>query len=445
MKNKIKLCLSPIFASAIISPVACAVSCDSPNWVEPIVMHDINEEWEDPTDYDPITSEEWLDNQEVTTQYVDYMSQNPNHFIEDMLWGVSKRYSVWHDMYKKDEDTYLLKIEKCQFGFSEPTFGETLVWVRGVGDTKYPTVSFREEVEVDYITPDESATSIIKQKINIHIEYNDIILNVIPPHVTNHGIGPSKLSWSIGVLNELSETEALWSYTYNTKPWSITYGCANQIVEEILDDEGNVISELHNTKYYSGLVNNYEGLYDLYVTQADIDAGDSATDRLMREIIVTILNLECQSYLLSEIVNKIDVILVQHAWGEATSQTQTSNIIGFKLINSLKPGYVPLIESISLADDFQGVENGSTNPIIITANKNTQLIKMGDEEYYMPVSLSECFPQTHDTVWHSFNLNSPDLKLIVKYKIGGGTEETLPITVNLHYNTVDIKQAPDPV
>ncbi|XQP55899.1 MAG: hypothetical protein ACOQNY_00675 [Mycoplasmoidaceae bacterium] len=448
MKNKIKICLSPVIVSAILTPIVCAVSCDSPNWVEPIVMHDINDEWQDPTDYNPFEDEDWWSNDKVMTEYVNHMSEHPDHFIEDMLWGVSKRYSIWHDMYKQDEDKYLLKIEKCQFGFSEPKFGETYVWVRGVGDTRCHTVSFKEEVEVDYITPDTNAKSIIKQKIHIHIEYNDIILNIIPPHhVVDEptSIEPiTDIGWSIGVLNELSEAEALWSYTYNIKPWSITYGCSNQIVEEMLDDEGNVVSELHNTKYYSGLVNNYSGLYDLYVAQKSVGPDDSANDRLKREIIVTILNLECQSYLLSETKNLIDIILVEHLWGNATSQTLTSNIMTFKLIPAAKREDIE-ITSIILGQNFKGVENGASEPIIMTASQTQKLNPLGNNEYSMVVTFSKNFEQTRETLWHSFNLTSPYLNIKINYTISGEKQDPINVPVNLHYNTVDIKQAPDPV
>lgn len=447
MKNKIKLCLSPIIVSAVLTPVVCAVSCDSPNWVEPIVMHEITGDWENPTDYEPLPNPEegWSDNKTVNDEFVQHMSEHPDHFIEDMLWGVSKRYPVWHDMYKQKDDKYLLKLEKCQFGFSEPTFGETFVWVRGVKDTRYDTISFKEEVEIDYITPDTNAKSVIKQKIHIHIEYNDIILNVIPPHLVGlpAPIEPeSKIGWSIGVLNELSQTEALWSYVYNTKPWSITYGCTNQITEEMLDDEGNVISELHNTKYYSGLVNDYSGLYDLYVAQADVDPTDSANDRLTREIIVTILNLECQSYLLSMITNKIDVILVEHLWGEVTSGSLTSMIMGFKLIDSVSKvsgGYQPEVDRIYLGERFEGIENGADQPNKITCNEGTELTKNGTL-YYMTVNLEKAFPSITSSIWHSFNIEKTSLKLLVDYTIGLTHYTGLEVDVNLHYNTVDIRQ-----
>lgn len=436
MKNKLRL-LSSLPALAVVATVPAALTSCKSNYVEPVYRTEITADYNDPEVQSLETADELFNQKDVTDLYLSQIKNNPMMFVKDMTCAAALKYTDFANVFLaetgyKDPDGATL--QKCEFGFSKPTFGQTSVWEMGFEDEIYTTVSFKQEIYLEYLykAPDNK-TQIVK-KISANIDYNNVLFMISESNWDDVANSPN---WLIGVIDPWFQDDAFWVYQYNTNPWSINFGFSYEVTKTIF---GSPDVNIYNCTYYSGNVDSAKKLYNLWdysrrlddVQPSDIPC-ESALERMM---IKCILCMEYGSKILYNVVNQPDVCISGQLQGEYKSGQSSASLSGITFIYPKSAEFDPSQITINLGDYGHNItcQGITTTGSVTIANKQEFVKKETNDatsqEFLLPVTVNDVQGTVGEAL--SFDVPYRALKICIKY----GSDVEWDTELFLHYNAL---------
>ncbi len=441
-KIKFLLSITPIVAVTGIPVIA--TSCGA-NYVEPIEM--VNMLGDEPyTPSFPTLSQKLpevkeLYSSDASKYYIEEMSQNPEHFKEDMLYFSSIHVQNCFASALNYDGSSKLILSAAEVGVSKPTFGKTKVWERGFEDKEVDTISFKKKIHLTY-TSEKGAASPITRDFDCEISYSNVILSAYE-HFKNEKFDGEASGWAIGILDETVGTEAFWTHKYNINPWSISYSCVDQQTKRIPGQEGTPDVEIHNSEYYSGYIDNGASLYDLWTYRNRSFESEEEENKAKLEcyFIDSVLMLRNRSYFLSDVSNIPDVCLTEPLYVALNGETAGPVDVEIKGINFISSFGTISDVSIQLdpekiADDV--VATATDDDKTITIKKDASL-KKADIGYYIEGTISDgLYPRMGAEEIHPFALNIESLPIKISYTGSDLKPKVQKTTLNLHYNSITV-------
>lgn len=427
-----------LFASPIIATTCVpfiATSCGG-NFIEPIETVDVLKEYKPSfkrlIEKEPQTTE--LDYSTAGKKYIEEMSNNPEHFQEDMIYATSR---IVPDM-KRALTNLTLKIAEC--GVSKPIFGSTTVWEPGFEDATVNTVSFNKRIHLVYNNEEDNGTFITRE-LTCDISYDNVPFMAYEHITKNTLVG---LGWCTGFIDETTEDEAFWVHFYNTNPWHISYDCSDQLVKTIRE-EGQPDVEIKNVRYYSGYIDNAENMRRLWAFRLS-DEHSNIDYQLQNSLIDCVLLLQNSSYYLEGILNKPDVCITKPLSTEnityGDEENLPINIYGIAAINSFDTKAKILGVQLLNEKPITAIETKTQRTITIPAH--AQLKQKGETRYwYIENAILDHNVKPGKDVrrLYAFILDVDSLDVRISYVTGRGETGYTDTTLNLHYNSISLVYA----
>lgn len=377
-----KLAIFGACATASAIPLATLASCSRDTFYE----FDLTEGYKG-FEFDPISSDKWLTNDEATNAYVEAVKADPRIFVSDFARGEGEIIENLSGMYK---------VSECTLSATAPTFGSVKVAEPGYPDLTYPTASFKVKFHAVAET-DKSSNSASKDKVkyevDFNVEYKDVIWTAYQYNsssfVTNDE--PIKGQWVIGMLDSSDlgrRRSAPYSYKYNTNPWSIDIDYNCDVTTTIENPSTESTQEIVSNCAYNGAIDSFQKLDQTLALLGNIESG-MADEQL-------------EGYMFMRYAVAFD----HHSY-------QLSNV------TPVPQFWIPAFEGSASYDTYEGTSGTVTFPMelifdpsqyvgadwTLEMRKPTEELKfvIGGERVSM-----ELLPASHnDDTWETINLSNP--------------------------------------
>lgn len=429
MKRITKWLISAPIAATAVTPVVCLSSCGAKEQ-EVIDMYAFTSADEFKPTFKSLADEdpEPMTQLTSTTAYVAHMKNHPDDFKQDMTYFANDfAYTL------ASKVTTFGALTTCEFGFGKPTFGKTTIWSFGFEPDEVDTISFKQKIHLVYNKPAVGGDALVKKDFSITVEYKDLVFRCF-----EYFGGGNKDGWTTGIIDKTLGDEAFWIHQYNSNPWSISYSCIDETTKIIPGVEGKPTVEIKNCRYYSGLIDNADKLYNLWEYR-------KSSQSIMENCIIDIIlmrNARPSYYFAHDglcVKNIPDISLVEQMNVETPVNKTNIAIGGLHFINKFGSTSHPTAK-LALNEDLILNENTTESDArTMTIKKNaevhifkeTSTIKIGAVDS-TDVVLSEGYPAVTPT-YRSFTINLKTLPIELTLE-----DEPYPITLYLHYNSIKV-------
>lgn len=442
MNKFIKLLTPVILSTAAVTPVVCCTSCGNREQ-EVIDMYSFKmDEPYEPKNITPLDPSVGPLKQSgpnsATSLYVDYMKKHPEHFKEDML-RISNGFVT--NLWEHTRGSNYGSLKKCEFGFGKPKFGSTTIWEFGFDDIDVDTITFKSRVNLVF-EKEDVMTGIKKTKhLTIDISYSNMVFLCYEVFGATDG---DLSGWTPGIIDNTFGYEAFWVHHYNTQPWSISYSCVDENTEFIPGSEGKPSVEIKNCRYYSGLIDNADKLYNLYKYRQEAADGGSAPALEIDMIDIILLNSSLPSFYFtpskeSVVGNIPDVCIREQLNSTTTHAGQTLiTIEGIHLIKDFSGGSISVKLGYEAGHNLELIDSSDPDRIMnIPYNAQLKPISSGSTDFCIDgVTLSKPYT-TQSRSYHSYTINLKYLPIIITWS---GQSQPIETQLYLHYNTIKLFQ-----
>lgn len=437
MKKLTKLLTSLPLIGAAITPVAYISSCGKTNLEEVIDMVEFKKDTPYAPTFKPLLEEDPeagpYNQIEATDAYINHMSNHPDDFKQDMLNYVNDFTSnYWHNT-----NSVLGEMKEFEFGVGTPTFGKTTIWSFGYEPDIVDTISFVEQAHFVFENNALGGDATIKTEFTLSIKYTNLVFRCYEYFAESD----DELSgWTPGIIDWTLGDEAFWLHKYNSNPWSISYSCVDEMTKTIPGVEGKPGIEIKNCRYFSGLIDEGDKLFNLYEYRKKTD-----NPQLENDIIdIIIMKHKRPSYYFTPdenrwVKNVPDVCLTDQLTMTVKTDHKTDlEIAGVNLIPEFKQIVKPTIK-FNIETEGEGLvlpeSTGEDNAITIPKDAVLEILPGSKQILRITgVSLKSAYTETTGSgEYHSYTINEKMLPVIIK-----SGEEEIKTTLYLHYNSIKV-------
>lgn len=439
MKKLTKLLTSLPLIGAAITPVVYVSSCGKTNLEEVIDMVEFKKDTPYAPTFKPLLEEDPeagpYNQIEATNAYINHMSNHPDDFKQDMLNYVNDfTNNYWHST-----NSVLGEMKEFEFGVGTPTFGKTTIWSFGYEPDIVDTISFVEKAHFIFENNALGGDATIKTEFTLTVKYTNLVFRCHEYFAEESG---ELNGWTPGIIDWTLGDEAFWLHKYNSNPWSISYSCVDEMTKTIPGVEGKPGIEIKNCRYFSGLIDEGDKLFNLYEYRKKTD-----NPQLENDIIdIIMMKHKRPSYYFTPDENRCvenvpDVCLTDQLTMTVKKNDDDDDkwdIAGVSLIPAFHQIYKPTIK-LDINTEAEGLilpeATGEDNAITIP--KNAVLEQLYDSKHNLMIrGVSLKSPYTEITgpgEYHSYTINEKMLPVIITTN-----GQQIKTTLYLHYNSIKV-------